>query len=66
MLTTFIRHTDEMIEKLKKAGLGYYVKDDNTQQKFGKYSTKHYLYVLFLIPCMVKCKRLTFYACISK
>ena len=29
------RHTDEMIEKLKTAGLGYYVKDDSTQQKFG-------------------------------
>ena len=25
-----------MIKKLEKAGLGYYVKDDNTQQKFGK------------------------------
>ena len=25
-----------MIKKLEKAGLGYYVKDDDTQQKFGK------------------------------
>jgi len=31
------RHTDEMIEKLETAGLGYYVKADSTQHKFGMY-----------------------------
>ena len=31
------RHTDEMIKKLKTAGLGYYVKANNTQHKFGMY-----------------------------
>ena len=29
------RHTDEMIKKLETAGLGYYVKADSTQHKFG-------------------------------
>ena len=29
------RHTKEMIEKLETAGLGYYVKADSTQHKFG-------------------------------
>ena len=27
-----------MIEKLETAGLGYYVKTDSTQHKFGKYN----------------------------
>ena len=31
------RHSDEMIEKLKKAGLGYNVGEDETTDKFGKY-----------------------------
>ena len=40
-----------MIEKLKKAGLGYYVKDDNTQQKFGKYYVL--ISYLALLICIV-------------
>ena len=30
-----IRHTDEMIKKLESAGLGFYVKATETQQKLG-------------------------------
>ena len=30
------RHTDEMIGKLESAGLGFYVKATETQQKLGK------------------------------
>ena len=33
--TIYFRHTEEMIKKLEAAGLGYYVKSDSTQQKFG-------------------------------
>ena len=33
---SLLRHTDEMITKLETAGLGYYVKSDSTQHKFGK------------------------------
>ena len=29
------RHTEEMIENLETAGLGFYVKADSTQHKFG-------------------------------
>ena len=34
-LPLFFRHADEMIKKLETAGLGYYVKADSTQHKFG-------------------------------
>ena len=30
------RHTDKMIEKLESAGLGFYVKATETQQKLGE------------------------------
>ena len=30
------RHSDEMIEKLESAGLGFYVRATETQQKLGK------------------------------
>ena len=30
------RHSDEMIEKLKKAGLGYNVGEEDTKDKFGR------------------------------
>ena len=30
------RHTDKMIEKLESAGLGFYVRDTETQQKLGE------------------------------
>ena len=33
---TCYRHTDEMISKLESAGLGFYVKATETQQKLGK------------------------------
>ena len=29
------RHTEAMIKKLEAAGLGYYVKNQSTQDKFG-------------------------------
>ena len=32
------RHTEEMIEKLETAGLGFYVRVSETQQKLGKNS----------------------------
>ena len=38
------RHTDEMIDKLESAGLGFYVKATETQQKLGRWSL-HYLYI---------------------
>ena len=30
------RHTEDMIKKLRVAGLGFYVKETETQQKLGK------------------------------
>ena len=35
MLRVYYRHTQEMIEKLESAGLGFYVKATETQQKLG-------------------------------
>ena len=32
------RHTVEMIEKLESAGLGFYVKATETQQKLGEFT----------------------------
>ena len=32
------RHTEEMIEKLESAGLGFYVKATETQQKLGEFT----------------------------
>ena len=32
------RHTDEMISKLESAGLGFFVKATETQQKLGAYT----------------------------
>ena len=32
------RHTNEMIEKLHSAGLGFYVRDAEIQQKFGGFT----------------------------
>ena len=33
----YYRHTEEMIEKLESAGLGFYVKATETQQKLGSF-----------------------------
>ena len=33
---TIYRHSEEMIEKLESAGLGFYVRATETQQKLGK------------------------------
>ena len=35
LLIFLYRHTQEMIEKLESAGLGFYVKATETQQKLG-------------------------------
>ena len=32
----YYRHTDKMIKKLESAGLGFYVKATETQQKLGE------------------------------
>ena len=32
------RHTEEMIEKLESAGLGFYIKAKETQQKLGEFT----------------------------
>ena len=32
------RHTDEMIQKLEKAGLGYHVKTEDTEDRLGTFS----------------------------
>ena len=42
------RHSDEMIEKLKKAGLGYNVGEEDTKDKFGKSWNKIKLYYSML------------------
>ena len=36
-----IRHSDDMIEKLESAGLGFFIKGEETKQKLGRlvYST---------------------------
>ena len=31
----YYRHTEEMIKKLRSAGLGFYVRETDTQQKLG-------------------------------
>lgn len=33
---SIFRHTDDMIQKLREAGLGYSVDEENTTEKFGK------------------------------
>ncbi|XP_067937583.1 E3 ubiquitin-protein ligase rnf213-alpha-like [Watersipora subatra] len=38
------RHTPEMIEKLKKAGLGYSVSEEKTKDKFGQIPMRHLVY----------------------
>ena len=45
----YYRHTEEMIEKLESAGLGFYVKATETQQKLGSFQITKYLY------CIDKC-----------
>ena len=43
------RHTDEMIGKLESAGLGFYVKATETQQKLGKLKGKLICSTLFVL-----------------
>ncbi len=31
----YIRHSDDMIDKLKSAGLGFFVRESESQQKLG-------------------------------
>ena len=35
------RHTDEMIQKLEKAGLGYRVKTEDTEDRLGEFLPTH-------------------------
>ena len=44
------RHTDKMIGKLESAGLGFYVKATETQQKLGKLNTNS-IAVSWFIEC---------------
>eukprot|EP00731_Ephydatia_muelleri_P002838 Em0001g2838a len=47
------RHSDDMIEKLESAGLGFYVKCSETQERLGKTPLRHLVYrVLELPPSM--------------
>lgn len=39
------RHSPEMIEKLKKAGLGYNVAEDETKDKFGRGYYSHNIHI---------------------
>ena len=66
-----IRHSDDMIEKLESAGLGFFIKGEETKQKLGKalqylleWSIKNYrirkgpnayFYVQVQPPCVIWC-----------
>ena len=43
------RHTEEMIEKLESAGLGFYVKATETQQKLGSFQIRMYSVLTMII-----------------
>ena len=43
------RHTEEMIEKLESAGLGFYVKATETQQKLGSFQIRLLTMIILLI-----------------
>ena len=43
-------HSDEMISKLEKAGLGYHIKADQTQDKLGKIPMRRLVYRVKEIP----------------
>ena len=40
LFNVYVRHSEEMIKKLKTAGLGYNVEDDETADRFGECSNK--------------------------
>eukprot|EP00731_Ephydatia_muelleri_P007093 Em0003g1341a len=47
------RHSDEMIAKLESAGLGFYVRTSQTQERLGKIPLRNLVYrVLELLPSM--------------
>ena len=37
----FCRHSPEMVKKLEQAGLGYYVKADETKEKLGNWELSY-------------------------
>ena len=43
------RHTEEGIEKLESAGLGFYVKATETQQKLGSFQIRMYSVLTMII-----------------
>jgi hypothetical protein len=44
------RHTEEMIKKLRSAGLGFYVRETDTQQKLGKIPLRELVYRVIDLP----------------
>ncbi|KAF6032077.1 hypothetical protein EB796_009577 [Bugula neritina] len=44
------RHTPDMIEKLKRAGLGYNVSQEDTKDKFGQIPMRHLVYRVQALP----------------
>ena len=45
----YYRHTEEMIEKLESAGLGFYVKATETQQTLGSFQSNFYSILTMII-----------------
>ncbi|XP_078382607.1 E3 ubiquitin-protein ligase rnf213-alpha-like isoform X3 [Oculina patagonica] len=44
------RHTDEMIQKLESAGLGYHVRADKTAERLGQIPLRHLVYRVHALP----------------
>ena len=50
MIIISCRHTDDMIKKLESAGLGFYVKATETQQKLG---INLYIIIIANLKCVL-------------
>ena len=48
------RHTAEMIEKLRSAGLGFYVRESDTQQRLGMIYVEHTLLMVVLLSLSLR------------
>jgi hypothetical protein len=48
----YCRHNEEMIERLENAGLGFFVKPTETQQKLGKVLVHHFICDEYLLHCL--------------
>lgn len=49
----FARHSDELIQRLEQAGLGYHVDADKTTDKLGRWSIQHFVYIwIEMIHCL--------------